>query len=198
MKAYWFSFFLFDVLKAYLSCFLTWLLVIFFELEYDKFELVLISFPWAIVPFSYCCSYIYTKESTAQTFTIYQNILLGSIGSIVVFALRMVEGTALWGDRVMWIMRFTSPIFDLCNAIIYSAERSFMYKQRDENRMDIDWRYPGRDDLLPNPIEHEDALHLSSLGGDVLANLILAVIWTCAFIYAESRPDGEFERLFTS
>ena len=150
-------------------------------------------FPWAIVPFSYCCSYIYTKESTAQTFTIYQNILLGSIGSIVVFALRMVEGTALWGDRVMWFMRYTSPTFDLCNAIIFSAEKVFMYKQRDENRMDIDWRYPGREDLMPNPIYHEDVLHLTSIGGDVLILGFHAVFWTALFIFAESQPDGTFE-----
>jgi len=154
-------------------------------------------FPWAVVPFSYCFSYIYTKESTAQTFTIYQNILLGSIGSIVTFALRMVEGTALWGDRVMWAMRFTSPAFGLCNSIIYSAEKVFMYKQRDENRMDIDWRYPGREELLPNPIEHEDVLHLTSLGGDFLVLGLHAVFWTVLFIYIESRPDGELEKMFS-
>lgn len=34
MKAYWFSFFIFDVVKAYLSCFLTWLLITAFELDY--------------------------------------------------------------------------------------------------------------------------------------------------------------------
>jgi hypothetical protein len=35
MKAYWSSFFIFDVIKAYCSCFLTWLLVNYFELNYD-------------------------------------------------------------------------------------------------------------------------------------------------------------------
>lgn len=155
-------------------------------------------YPWAIVPYSYCLSKCFTKESTAQTYTIYINILLGSIGSLVVFALRMVEGTALWGDRIMWVMRFVSPAFDLCNAIIYAAEKTLMFKQRDENRMDIDWRYPGRKDLLPDPIKQFDPLHPSSLGGDILVLGFLSFFWVAVFIFLETRPDGYIEQKFSS
>ena len=35
MKAYWFSFYIFDVVKAYVSCFLTWLLITVFKLDYN-------------------------------------------------------------------------------------------------------------------------------------------------------------------
>ena len=152
MKAYWFSYFIFDLIKAYFSCFITWVMITLFELKFEEFYRVLFIFPWAIVPYSYCSSYVYSKETTAQTFTIYINILQGSIGSIIVFALRMIEGTALWGVRIMWLMRFLCPTFDLCNAIIYAAERKLLFKQRNENRMDIDMKYPGREDLMPRPI----------------------------------------------
>lgn len=110
----------------------------------------------------------------------------------------MVEATALWGDRVMWVMRFLSPTFDLCNAIIYSAEKTTLFKQRDECIMDLDWRYPDREDLLPYPIMQFDPLHPTSLGGDVMVLGFLAVFWTAVFIYAESQPDGAFEKMFSS
>ena len=54
-------------------------------------------FPWAVVPYSYVCSYIYNRETTAQTFSIYLNFLLSGMAAIFVFALRMVTETALWG-----------------------------------------------------------------------------------------------------
>jgi hypothetical protein len=46
---------------------------------------------------------------------------MSGIGGMIVFALRMVEGTALWGDRIMWIMRYLNPSFNVCNSIIFSS-----------------------------------------------------------------------------
>lgn len=56
---------------------------------------------------------------------------------MIVFALRMVQDTALWGDRIMKVMRYVCPTFNLCDAIIFAASKNLMYRQRNENRRDI-------------------------------------------------------------
>jgi hypothetical protein len=55
---------------------------------------------------------------------------MSGIGGMIVFALRMVEGTALWGDRIMWVMRFLNPSFDVCNAIIFASSWDILNSQR--------------------------------------------------------------------
>jgi hypothetical protein len=89
-------------------------------------EKVLAVYPWGIVPYSYAMSNIFNRESTAQTFTIYWHFLISGIAGMIVFALRMVEATAFWGDRIMWIVRFVSPSFNLCNAIIYASSLNIL------------------------------------------------------------------------
>ena len=141
MKAYWLSFYLFDILKTYVACLLTWCLVEIFHLHYHQIQLVLMVFPWAVVPYSYVCSYIYNRETTAQTFSIYLNFLLSGMAAIIVFALRMVEGTALWGDRIMWVMRLLCPSFNVCNAIVYASSKDIISRQRRVIRSDLDRKY---------------------------------------------------------
>jgi hypothetical protein len=65
------------------------------------------------------------------------HFLLSGIAGMIVFALRMVQDTALWGDRIMKVMRYVCPTFNLCDAIIFAASKNLMYRQRNENRRDI-------------------------------------------------------------
>ena len=128
--AYWVSFFILDLIMAYVPCILTCVLIELFELKYQYVWLVLLVYPWAVVPFTYCTSQMFSKESTAQAFTIYLHFAMSGIGGMIVFALRMVEGTALWGDRMMWIMRYLNPSFNVCNAIIFSSSSDILNTQR--------------------------------------------------------------------
>jgi hypothetical protein len=68
-------------------------------------------YPMAVIPFSYVMSHYFNRESTAQTFTIYLHFMLSGIAGMIIFALRMVEQTAFWGDKIMWIFRFICPTF---------------------------------------------------------------------------------------
>jgi len=130
-RAYWGSFFLFDILQTYVPCFLAGSLFEAFGLEYPQIWTVLMLYPWAIVPYSYCTTFLFSQESTAQTFTIYLHFLGSGIAGMIIFALRMVPQTALWGDDLMATMRYICPSFTVCNAIIWGGTRGLMRRMRD-------------------------------------------------------------------
>jgi len=64
-RAYWGSFFLFDILQAYVPCILTGFLFEAFSLQYPLIWKILMLYPWAIVPYSYCTTFLFSQESTA-------------------------------------------------------------------------------------------------------------------------------------
>jgi hypothetical protein len=163
----------------------TWLLIEAFDLKYENFHLLLMIYPWAIVPFAYCTSYIFNRESTAQTFSIYINFLMSGIASILVFACKMVASTALWGDRMMWIMRFITPQYNLCNGIIYAATDTMISNVRIENLKEIKLQYPNQPELWPFEIKKKDSMNLNNLGGDILVVAIHSVVWLLIFVIAE-------------
>jgi len=122
---------MFDLIIAYVPCFITIWAFDYFKLEYWMVWKTVLLYPLAAVPFSYTTSFIFDKESTAQTFTIYLNFLLSGIACMIVFALRMVEATCFWGDNVMWVLRFICPTFSVCNSIIYGGCATILSRQRD-------------------------------------------------------------------
>jgi len=209
--AYWLAFALVDLLRAYLPCLATIWLIEIFDLRYGHVWKVLAIFPLAILPFTYATSYIFTRESTAQTFTIYLHFLLSGIAGMIVFALRMVQDTALWGDRIMWIMRFLCPSFNLCNAIIFASSGDIMKRQRDSNRADLikiqmkKFKASGIDEkditramlepLIPRPIQPARPLSPENIGGDILVLLIQIGVWSLIFFLIEVLPNGCWDRL---
>jgi hypothetical protein len=64
-----------------------------FELEYNAAWVTYLIIPFAILPFTYVSSFIFTADSAAQTFTIFFHILILGIGSTVMFVLRLVPST---------------------------------------------------------------------------------------------------------
>jgi hypothetical protein len=64
-RAYWLSFFMFDIFICYVPCIITSYLVELFDLKYQHIEKILYVYPWGIVFYSYAMSYIFNKESTA-------------------------------------------------------------------------------------------------------------------------------------
>jgi hypothetical protein len=88
--AYYGSFVLIDLVLSYVPVILTIYLFNHFNLDYWEAWKTLMLYPLAVIPFTYSTSFLFNKESTAQTFTIYLHFLLSAIASMVVFALRMV------------------------------------------------------------------------------------------------------------
>ena len=50
---------------------------------------------------------------------------------MIIFALRLVPQTAIWGDDLMGTMRYLFPSFPVCNAIIWGGMRDVMREHRD-------------------------------------------------------------------
>ena len=197
MSSYWIAFTLVDLIRAYLPCLATIALIDLFNLEYGHVWKVIMLYPLAIIPFTYVTSYFFRHSATAQTFTLYVHFLLSGIAGMIVFALRMVQDTALWGDRAMWFMRLASPSFNLCNSIIFASSAEILKKQRDTIIKDLGKLYkaqglPG-DQLqarLPTVIRTTKPLEPDNIGGDIVALGFLAIFWTLAFIFIEAMPNG--------
>ena len=126
MSSYWMSYFIFDLVRCYFTVFLTSQLCNIFELGYNDTWKLFYFLPLALIPQTYVLQYYFEREMHAQSFVIYLHFLLSSIAEIIVFALRMVQDMAVWGDRAMWLMRFVSPIFCVCNSIIFDSSADIM------------------------------------------------------------------------
>lgn len=129
--AYYGSFLIFDLIMCYIPCIITIYAFDFFNLHYWQCWKTILLYPLAVIPFTYSSSFIFDKESTAQTFTIYLHVLLSGIACMIVFALRMVEATAIWGDKINWFMRFVCPTYNVCSSIIYGGMAGILSKQRE-------------------------------------------------------------------
>ena len=89
--AYWTVNLLFDLLKCLLISGLILLLIEVYELDFPDSWTILLEYPFAIVPFTYASSFLFQKESTAQNWTIFMHLILGSICSSTVFILRLIK-----------------------------------------------------------------------------------------------------------
>ena len=64
-KAYWIVNFLFDLLKTLLVSGMIILLIKVYNLDFPDAWTLLLAYPFAIVPFTYVTSFLFSKESTA-------------------------------------------------------------------------------------------------------------------------------------
>ena len=91
--AYWLVNFLFDLFKSLMVSAMIVLLIEVFDLDFPDSWTLLVEFPFAIVPFTYASSFLFTKESTAQNCTIFIHMILGSIAASSVFVMRLIRQT---------------------------------------------------------------------------------------------------------
>ena len=91
LGSYWLTNFIFDILKTLLLSVMTILLLHLFNLELPDFWTILLMYPFAIIPFTYLTSFIFSKESTAQNVTIFVHVLVSSVGAVGIFTLRLIK-----------------------------------------------------------------------------------------------------------
>ena len=70
-QAYWLVNFLFDLFKTLLVSGLILLLIHAFALDFPDAWTLLLAYPFAIVPFTYATSFLFSKESISQNCTIF-------------------------------------------------------------------------------------------------------------------------------
>jgi hypothetical protein len=124
--------------------------------------------------------------------------MLSGIAGMIIFALRMVEQTAFWGDKIMWIFRFICPTFQICNAIIFASNNKLLTKQRHTIREDIRRKAGSAKVNLPSTIQPRFPMEMANIGGDLYTLVFHAVFWWLVFIIIERTPKGYFEKLFQS
>ena len=121
-QAYWLINFFFDLLKTLLVSGMVLLLIHLFSLDFPDAWTLLIAYPFAIVPFTYATSFLFTTESVAQNCTIFSHLILGSVASSTVFILRIIKQTEDQGDSLNEIMKMF-PSYALSSGMLYSSSK---------------------------------------------------------------------------
>jgi len=65
LSAYWIANLISDIIKAYIPVILTFILSLMFKLNYDGVWVQMLLFPLAIVPSTYCFSFVYKSDTVA-------------------------------------------------------------------------------------------------------------------------------------
>ncbi|KAF0717928.1 Aste57867_2007 [Aphanomyces stellatus] len=82
-------------------------------------------FGLAIIPFTYCLSYIFKQASTSQMYTLLINMVLGLILMIVSFVLDLFDSTKDINASLIYIWRL-SPLFCLSNGLLRLSLHSLL------------------------------------------------------------------------
>mmetsp|Transcript_117061 Transcript_117061/g.162758 ORF Transcript_117061/g.162758 Transcript_117061/m.162758 type:complete len:101 (+) Transcript_117061:1505-1807(+) len=98
LGAYWFSKMIFDIIKLELTGILSFSLFYAFGMDYDHMPVALVLIPFAIVPFTYVTSFIFSVESGAQSATLFIHFLFMLIGVMIVFVIRLTVDLEILGD----------------------------------------------------------------------------------------------------
>lgn len=87
IEAYWLSNLIADIVKLYIPIFMILLLAVIFQSNYNGVWVLMMLLPPALVPFTYCTSFLFSKDSTAQITTLFMGYFIYSVMAILVFIL---------------------------------------------------------------------------------------------------------------
>ena len=65
LASYWLTNFIFDILKTMFLSLMTLLLLEIFNMDLPDIWLIMLLYPFALIPFTYATSFLFSKESTA-------------------------------------------------------------------------------------------------------------------------------------
>jgi ATP-binding cassette, subfamily A (ABC1), member 3 len=114
--------------------------------------------PWAIVPFTYVMSFMFSDDTNAQILTLLLHFLVCVILSTTVYFLQLVPETFLIGDKLRWWFCII-PTYCMMNAILWSSSGDKIIEARQTNIEE----YP----QLPTNL-----WAIENLGGDVLMMIL--------------------------
>lgn len=84
LSAYWVSNFVFDFIKIEITVIVTIIVLKGFSTGLNSSLIAYALFPFAVVPFTYCMSFLFTVDSAAQTFTMFFNFIIMLLLSVAV------------------------------------------------------------------------------------------------------------------
>jgi ATP-binding cassette subfamily A (ABC1) protein 3 len=162
--SYWLSSYCYDIFKVMTLCLFTIAFLYIYRLDVDFAWLLLILLPFALVPYTYVTSFLFTEEASAMNFTIYHNFLIAGLFPIVTNVLRIIKSTRDLGDLVIWIPRVI-PLYCMTGGIVNISLKDSIATSRDED-------VPG-------------ALDADVAGGDLAFLLIHAIFWSVFLVLIE-------------
>lgn len=100
VSAYWFSNIIMDVGKHIIPSIFCCLLILAFDMtsmiddgNYGIMWLLFFLYGWAVIPFSYAFSFLFKQQGNALLLSFFLHLLIGSIVSVVMFILRLIQST---------------------------------------------------------------------------------------------------------
>lgn len=166
---------LFDIFKTIIPCAITIGLMYAFNVGYQYVWILFLLLPVGVIPFTYVSSFLFTKESVAQTLTIFLNFLIAGIGVIVAGILRLIPSTYTAGDVLVWVFKVV-PTYCLTDTIMYSSQKTTL----EALRPDFNTNY----------------FYIDNMGGDILMMCVHGVVWTVVLILIEARAFNWLEKVF--
>lgn len=118
LSAYWIGNFLFDLSKMSVTIFVTIATNYIMDIGLQSSLIMFALFPFAVLPFSYCLSFVFTADSAAQTFTMFFNLTTIMVLSTMVYAFRVMRKLELWGDELNLALRVI-PSYMLADSVYF-------------------------------------------------------------------------------
>ena len=137
-------------------------------------------FPLAIVPTTYCFSFIFKSDTVAQISTFFFHFLFGAIGGFIVFLLKAIPSVCGVGDWLRWIFTL-SPVFSCVYSIVWSTSSALIITTRNNPAI-----IPGSQLAQCGPVA-TDLWALENLGGDTMMLTINAILGVIILILIELR-----------
>lgn len=172
--SYWFSNFIFELIKYYFTGGLCILLIWGFDSYADYLYLLYILYGFAMVSFTYLLSFLFKLESSAQNFVILINFFFGALGGTIVMVLRFIEDTVNIGKALAFAFR-----------LIPSFSFSYGYNQLLSIKLLYSIDYP--ETYQKMSIE---PLSFAYMGTDVLFLALEFFIYTLLLIICETKNNG--------
>jgi hypothetical protein len=129
LSAYWLANMISDIIKAYIPVICTYLLALAFSIKIPGVIVMFLLFPLAIVPTTYCFSFIFKSDTVAQISTFFFHFLFGAIGGFIVFLLKAIPSVCGVGDWLRWIFTL-SPVFSCVYSIVWSTSSALIITTR--------------------------------------------------------------------
>lgn len=140
LKAYWIGNFIFDALKIEVTIVCVIAMFFGYDMQYDAAWVTYLLIPFAVMPYTYVVSFVFTTDSAAQTFTMFGHFMTITLISTIVFALRLNFDTEAVGDFLNWVFRVV-PTYNLASSVYFDAAGDILAQTRKTNN--TNWNHTG-------------------------------------------------------
>jgi ATP-binding cassette subfamily A (ABC1) protein 3 len=119
LLAYWLSNFIFELIKYFTTGAICLGMMAAYGQIVKEMWIVYFMYGISMIPFTYCFSFIFKLEASAQNFIILKNFLFGALGGSIIFILRINDSTLTYAKGIASILRII-PAFALSYGFIES------------------------------------------------------------------------------